>query len=260
MEEKTLLINNLKINYKIAGSGPAILILHGWGGSSSSWVGVQKNIAARGFKVLCPDFPGFGKSDSPKDVWDVTDYMNWTVDFVKSQNLEKFFILAHSFGGRVAIKFALNFPDKIEGLIFCNSAGIKHEPDFKAKIILQLSKLGNLIFTPKFLARFKDRIRNLFYFFLRRKDYIKANGIMREIIKRVLDEDLLPCLSQIKERTLIVWGKRDKLVPIEDANLFKEKIKNSKLKILPNIGHSPHLEAPEELTKIILDFIISEKT
>ncbi len=65
MEEKELLINNLRANYKIAGQGPAILILHGWGGSSDSWLKVQEILANQGYRVVGPDFAGFGKSKSP---------------------------------------------------------------------------------------------------------------------------------------------------------------------------------------------------
>ncbi|XOB46520.1 MAG: alpha/beta fold hydrolase [Candidatus Nealsonbacteria bacterium] len=255
MEEKIVLINSLKTNFKVAGQGPAILILHGWGGSSFSWLKVQKLLTAKSYKVICPDFPGFGKSKTPKEPWSITDYVRWTVDFMKSQKLDRFFLLGHSFGGRVAIKFAVEFPEKVKALILCDTAGIKREPNLKTKIVFLLSKVGNMIFAPKFLVRFKDKARNLFYIFLRHKDYVKANGIMKETMKKVLDEDLLSYLSNIKIKTLIVWGRKDKIVPLEDAYFFKEKINNSQLEILPEIGHSPHLEVPEKLVNIISNFL-----
>jgi len=255
MEEKTVLINNLKVNYKIAGSGPAILILHGWGGSSTSWIRVSKILANRGYKVFVPDFPGFGKSKTPLESWDVSDYVEWLADFVKSQNLDKFFILGHSFGGRVAIKFVIKYPEKIKALILCNSGGIKHKPSFKTRIIFQLSHIGNIIFSPSPLTRFKDGAQNIFYLFLRHRDYVKANGVMRESIKKVIEEDLQPYLSEIKLKTLIIWGEKDKMVPIKDAHIFKENISNSQLEVLLQNGHSPHLETPKKLVEIILKFL-----
>ena len=255
MEEKTLLINSLKVNYKIAGSGPAILILHGWGSSSSSWAEVLGKIAAQGFKVICPDLPGFGKSEAPLEAWTVSDYKKWLVEFIKSQNMDWFFLLGHSFGGRVAIKFSVDFPERIESLILCSSAGIKRELDLKQKIIYQSAKIGNAIFSPKIFLKFKDKLKNLFYIFLRNSDYGKVKGIMRKTIKKVLAEDLLPYLQNIKVRTLIIWGEKDSQVPLKDAHIFNEKIKNSKLEVLPNVGHSPHLEASERLVNIILRFI-----
>jgi pimeloyl-ACP methyl ester carboxylesterase len=255
MKEKQILINGLKINYKIAGEGPAVLILHGWGGSSDSWRKVQRILAKEKYKVIVPDLPGFGKSITPPEPWQVKDYSNLILNLTEKLGTSQFFLLGHSFGGRIAIKFAKDHPQKIKKLILSGSAGIKQKWGLKEKLIFQLSKLGNAIFTPTPLIRLKDKARNLFYIFLRHKDYVKADGTMKETVKKVLSEDLLPELSQIKTKTLLVWGQRDKMVPLKYAYIFKENISNSKLEILPKIGHSPNLEAPEKLSGIILDFL-----
>ena len=255
MVEKEIYINGLRADYKIAGSGQPILILHGWGGSSGSWIRAQEILSKRGYKVICPDFPGFGKSKTPLCPWSVTDYANWVAEFANSQNLDNFFVIAHSFGGRVAIRFATLYPERLKSLILCASAGIKPKSGFKTRLIYRLSKIGNAIFTPRHLVRFRDGARNLFYVFLRHHDYVKANSVMKETIKKVLDEDLLDDLPKIKTKTLIVWGSADRLVPVKYAHIFQEKIANSQLEILPYIGHSPHLEVPEKLSEIVLNFL-----
>ena len=255
MHEEKILIDGLKINYKIAGEGPAILILHGWGGSSDSWISVQEILAKEGFKIIVPDFPGFGKSETPFEPWGVREYSKFVLNLTKILELQKFFLLGHSFGGRVAIKFSVFYPGKIKSLILLDSAGIKQKWGLEEKLIFRLSKLGNAVFTPPPLKRFKNKFRNLFYVFLRHKDYAKADGTMRQTIKKVLTEDLFKDLPRIKTRTLIIWGESDKLVPVKYAHIFKEKIESSKLEILPKIGHSPHLEVPEKLTEIIIDFL-----
>ena len=255
MNEEKILINKLETNYKTAGSGPAVLILHGWGGSSDSWLKVQENLSKNGYKVIVPDLPGFGKSKPPLEVWSVSDYAKWVLIFCGALNLDKFFLVSHSFGGRIAIKFTVTYPGKIKSLILCDSAGIKPRLDLKGMIIFQFARIGNAIFSPKPLARFKDMVRSFFYVFLRNKDYSRAKGIMREIIKKVLEEDLLPELTKIDISTLIIWGEKDKLVPLKNAYVIKEMIKGSKLEILPKIGHSPHLEVPEKLSEIILNFL-----
>jgi len=155
----------------------------------------------------------------------------------------------------VGIKLAVGHPEKIEALILCDPAGIKPKPGLKTRIILWLAMIGNMIFAPRFLTRFKDRARNLFYTFLRNRDYVKANGVMKEIIRKVIQEDLLPYLSEIKTRTLIVWGKKDRMISMHYAHIFKERIRNSRLEILLKTGHSPHLETPEKLAGIILNFL-----
>jgi pimeloyl-ACP methyl ester carboxylesterase len=255
MEEKKISINGLESNYKIAGEGPAVLILHGWGGSSDSWIKVIEILTKQGFKVICPDFPGFGKSKTPLSPWSLENYTDWINEFTKFLNLDKFFLIAHSFGGRIAIKFTVKYPEEIKSLILCASAGIKPTPGLKTRIIFRLARVGNAVFTPKHLTRFKDGARNFFYIFLRHKDYVKANGTMKETIKKVLEEDLLSDLEKIKIKTLLIWGGNDKLVPLKYANIFKEKIENSELEILPKIGHSPHLEVPEKLSYIIINFL-----
>ncbi|MEA3292985.1 MAG: alpha/beta hydrolase, partial [Patescibacteria group bacterium] len=114
MEEKKIFINGLKINYKIAGEGQLILILHGWGGSSDSWVEVIKILSNQGYKIICPDLPGFGKTQKPNYSWELGDYRNFVKKFIENLNLEKFYLLGHSFGGAIAVKFSSIFPEKTE--------------------------------------------------------------------------------------------------------------------------------------------------
>jgi len=257
MREEKVLINGLETNYKIAGEGKPFLILHGWGGSSDSWKAVQKKISQAGYKVICLDLPGFGKSKEPPVAWSVADYTEWLLGFVNFLKLEKFFLLAHSFGGRVAVKFASIYSEKLEKLILCAPAGIKIKPGFKTRIIFWMAKIGNMFFTPRPLNRFKDRARNLFYMFLRKRDYVKANETMKDTLKKVINEDLLPDLAKVNTETLLIWGEKDRMVPLKYGYIFNKNIRKSRLKILPRIGHSPHLETPEKLSQLIMQFLQS---
>jgi len=235
--------------------GYPILILHGWGSSSRSWTGVKDILVSQGFNVFVPDLPGFGGEKPSETPWTVSDYENWVLNFAQQNRLERFFLLGHSFGGRVAIKFSVEHPGKVAGLILCGSAGIKGKAGFKAKIIIGLTRIGNAVFSPSILKRFKDSARNLFYNFLRGRDYVKAKGVMKETFKEVLAEDLLPYLRRIRVKTLLVWGEKDKMVPLKQAYIFKEQIENSELEILPKMGHALHLANPEKLSEIIINFL-----
>jgi len=255
MRERQILINNVKTNIKISGEGEPLLILHGWGGSSDSWIKTQAILSKNGFKVIAPDLPGFGKSITPPIPWEVKDYSNFILGLTQELNLKNFFLLGHSFGSRIAVKFALAFPEKVKKLILCNASGIKGRTGVKTWLIYQIARVGNAIFTPRVLARFRDHSRNLFYIFIRHHDYVKADGTMKETLKKVCQEDLLPILSEIKTKTLIIWGDKDKMVPVKFAHIFKKNIEDSELIILPRIGHSPHLEVPGTLAEIILSFL-----
>jgi pimeloyl-ACP methyl ester carboxylesterase len=255
MEEKTILINDLKINYKIAGEGEPLLILHGWDGSSNSWVDVQKILASQGLKVIVLDLPGFGKSSSPSFPWGVTDYSELVLKFIGKIGLEKVNLMGHSFGGRIAIKFAVSHPDRLRKLILCASAGVKHPLTPFQLIILKISIVGNFFFSKRPFKRFKDVAQNFFYTFLRHKDYAKAKGLMKETLKKVLEEDLKPELSQINANTLLIWGEKDKAVPLEDAHLMKKSISQSTLEIISGASHTPNLEFPEKVANIVINFL-----
>jgi pimeloyl-ACP methyl ester carboxylesterase len=251
MREEKVLVKGIETNYKIGGEGENFLILHGWNGSSDSWKKIIEILEIK-YKVVCPDFPGFGKTEIPKIPWSLNDFVEWLKEFTEKLNLKEFFLLGHSFGGRVAIKFSISYPEKIKKLILVSSGGIKQKWGLKEKIVFQLAKVGNAIFSKRPFFRFKDGARNFFYRVVRIKDYARARGIMKETMKKIVAEDLLPKLSKIQKETLIIWGEKDKILPLKYAFIFKENIENSKLEILPRIGHSPHLEDPEKLAEILI--------
>ncbi len=204
------------------------------------------------YRVICPDLPGFGKSDSPLKPWDVSDYTNWAKGFLKHLGIKKLSLIAHSFGGRIAIKILAGNSKLVSRAVLCAPAGILEKKDPKNRFIELMARAGKSFF---FSETLKELARKVFYFFLRRRDYVKAEGVMRETFKKVIGEDLSPSLKDIKTKTLIVWGKKDRMVPVKQSYFLKEKIEDSELKILARRSHSPHLEEPEELSQILINFL-----
>jgi len=223
-----------------------LIILHGWQSSKERWIRVKENLEREGIKVIVPDLPGFKEKTKLSQPWNLNNYIEWLRKF--SSDKEKFFLLGHSFGGRVSIKFALKYPQKLEGLILISSAGIKPQKRLVSNFALSLKRFS---FLPGY-----PFLRKLFYkFIIRKTDYLYVDGALKETFKKVIEEDLVPILSQVETKTFILWGQKDKITPVSDACLMKEKIRNSKLEILEGTGHTPHLEKPEILAEKILDFI-----
>lgn len=237
-----------------------LIILHGWQSSKEKWQRVKEDIEKSGIEVLVPDLPGFKSELALEKGWNLDDYIDWFNSF--SKDLEKFFLLGHSFGGRIAIKFASKYSERIKGLILVSAAGLKPKKNYYLEILTFPTRVEILkrIFSLPILSNFYSLLREIFYrYILRKTDYLKAKGAMKETFKKIIEEDLTPLLAQIQTPTLIIWGNKDKITPLKDAYFIKEKIKNSKLEILENVGHAPHLETPEKLSETILRFLESRK-
>lgn len=237
--------------------GQSILILHGWGSCAKNWAKVKELLEAQGYKVLVPDLPGFGLTPPPATAWNIDNYVEWVKDFCEKQNLSQIFLLGHSFGGGIAIKFAAKYPEKLKGLILCSVARITKRKSLKNFLFLIFAKTGNIIFSLPLLNKLKSLSRRAIYKLAGSRDYLLAQGLMKETMKKTISEDLKPYLPKISVKTLIIWGDKDKNTPLSDAYLIKEKISNSVLEIFSNITHNPHREVPEKLAEAIREFITS---
>lgn len=232
-----------------------VLILHGWGSSSKSFEEISRILSEKGCQVFAPDLPGFGSPKAPDNPWPLDEYVHFVLNFARAQDLNKFVLMGHSFGGRIGIKFAVKYPEKLSGLILYAAAGIKPKGQAKKKFFLIAAKIGNAIFSLPVLHGLKDFMKKILYRFTGSTDYYRANGVMKEVMKKVIAEDLTPLLPNIKIPTLIIWGSGDRITPLADAKLMENNIKDSELVIMDNLGHSAHKEQAEKFTEIVLSFL-----
>ncbi|MDO8601408.1 MAG: alpha/beta hydrolase [bacterium] len=225
-----------------------ILILYGWGSYAKRWDNVKELFEAQGYKVFVPDLPGFGENPPPATAWNIDNYVEWVKDFAEKNNLGQFFLLGHSFGGSIGIKFAVKYPEKLKGLILAAAGRITKRKSVRNFLFLIAAKIGKIFFRQEIFKR-------IIYKLAGSTDYFLAQGVMKETMKKVIDEDLRPYLPKITTDTLIIWGDKDKETPVGDAYLIKKEIKNSKLEILPGVGHRIRLEVPEILVGKVKEFI-----
>jgi pimeloyl-ACP methyl ester carboxylesterase len=279
MQERRAKIKGLDISYKIIGDGKTpVVILHGWGVSSDKYVPTAEAILKRndGFKFYIPDLPGFGKSEEPKESWRIDDYADFAKEFVRNvvrretgfelvKNIiagsiinngqalkreeKKVVIIAHSFGGRIAIKYAGKYSDDIEKLILTGAAGIKHPPTQKQQVFFLLSKAGKRIFSLPILRKLERCARTALYKLAREKDYNNASPRMKEIMSNALNEDLTPYLCDITVPTLLIWGEEDNSTPLADGKLMHQKIPDSKLSVIRQANHSAIYYKAEEFAE-----------
>ncbi|MCA9390250.1 alpha/beta hydrolase [candidate division WWE3 bacterium] len=234
-----------------------VVVLHGWGGHAPEKMKMLvSELKAKGHEVFAPSLPGFGEAEPPQEPWGVSDYVVWVDQQVRSLGWEHFSLCGHSFGGRISIKYAIEYPSKVDKLILIASAGIKHELNFKTKLIKAIGTIGKSVFSIPGLSLLSPIIHKLWRILLGRKDYYRASGVMQQTFIKVIEEDLRGLVSEIKIPTLILWGKKDAMVPIGDAHFLHENISDSKLKIYSQGDHLIPYNYPEEIAEEIDQFIV----
>ena len=242
-----MIVGNLKTNYIILGDGKqTILLLHGWGGSYASFLGLGNDLCTK-YRVVIPDLWGFGKSEQPPKSFGVFDYARLIVEFLNQLKLNKVHIIGHSFGGRLGIIIASVYPQYVDKLVLIDSAGIKPKFSFKKYFKIKIFKhLKNKVQLGK---KDKDCLKHF-----GSSDYLCLNAAFKEIFVRVVNQHLNNYLKNINAQTLIIWGKKDRDTPLYMAKVLRKNIKSSKI-VLLNGGHFAYLTQQDLVLNYIYDFL-----
>lgn len=250
--EKTKIINGVKVYYTINGEGNPIVLMHGWGCNSTTLASIE-NFLVPSFKVLNVDFPGFGKSEEPQDIWGVEEYANLMEEILKEEVIDNPILLGHSFGGRVGI--IMSSRNKVRKLLLVDAAGVKPKRTLKyyRKVYTYklIKRLLPLLFGKEKGQVLLDKYRGK----SGSSDYNSATPKMRAIMSRVVNEDLKHYLPQIKAPTLLIWGEEDKATPLNDAKIMEKLIPDAGLVSFPNVGHYSFLDNPRGFQAVVNSFL-----
>jgi len=232
-----VLVDGQLIEYKKEGTGKTILLLHGWGDSLATFDDIAVYLVTRGFEVIRFDFPGFGNSPAPVHTWGVVDYARLTSNVLtKLKITDLYAVIGHSFGGRVIIKSFANNVLKVDKVILIGAAGIKPARSFKKQIFKSIAKVGKVATAVPGLRRLRNNLRAKLYNAAGSTDYLLA-GNMQKIFLRTINEDLLPEVASVNVPTLLIWGQEDYETPVKDGITMEQRIKDSRLVVVPETGH-----------------------
>ena len=219
----------MNIAYLRRGEGKDLVFLHGYLSCKESFY-PQIGYFSRHFRVTAPDFPGFGKSDRLPAAWSVGDYADWLEGFFKEQGIVFPYAIAHSCGGRVALKCLAR--GLIDRAVLTGCAGIVKKRTMAYRIRVGGYRLVKRV-SPRFAeAHFGSR------------EYRSLSPLMRESYKKIVNEDLREEAGRIARPVLYLYGERDKETPLSSGRILHECTAGSKLAVFKGCGHFAHLEEP----------------
>jgi pimeloyl-ACP methyl ester carboxylesterase len=250
-------VNGLKTFYKSRGKGRPLILVHGAGGSSEYW-GIQLSELSKKLRVIAIDLPGHGKSERLKGMVSIERYAEHVAGFVKQIKLDQAVILGHSMGGLVVQQLALKHPELIEKLIIVDSAAKfpgSGPLGFADLVRNQPEKLIELL--PMFFSK-KTRSEGNLASILKHLEpsSVFDPNILADDFEAADAVDLREKIKGITVSTLIIVGAED-ILPLSLSQFLHESIKESEIEIIPDAGHLPMLEKPDEFNKAILRFIES---
>jgi pimeloyl-ACP methyl ester carboxylesterase len=274
-EEWQIELHGRRVIYRVAGSGPPVVLIHGMLNSSRHWQGVAERLA-EDYTVIAPDLIGHGDSAAPRGDYSLGAHAASIRDLLAAIGVDRATIVGHSLGGGVAMQFFYQFPQRVERLVLISSGGLGREvgPMLRLAALPGMSLALSLTIHPKLLGALWALGRRLRERGIGTGVYLQAIAralrpletpgarqaflhTLRAVIdvrgQRVAATDRLGLLEAIP--TLIVWGERDNTIPLAHGRLAHEAIANSRFATLPGVAHFPHLEDPDGLAVALREFI-----
>lgn len=245
-----VVVQSLLTNYIRQGSGPTILLLHGWGDNTSGLKPLIISIS-KSNDVVAVDLPGFGGTQAPEGIWGLDEYAAFVQSFVEKLGIKPKVVIGHSNGGAIAIR-AVSKGLATDKLILLASSGIRGEYKGRVKALRLVTKFGKLVTSP--LPRsIKNKLRSKVYTSVG-SDMLVAEHL-QETFKRVVTDDVREDAARISQPTLLIYGDQDTSTPLRIGRLLSEQITGSQLDVIPGAGHMLPTEATETIASKIKEFI-----
>ena len=270
-------IHGHKHAFRMAGNGPAVLLIHGIGDSSETWAPIVPGLA-RNYRVIVPDLLGHGESDKPRGDYSIGGYANGMRDLLSVLGVDRVTLVGHSLGGGVAMQFAYQYPERTERIVLVATGGVGRQvtpllraaslpgaqllmagmklPTVRWQVtaavrLLQLSGLPLGRDAPEML-RVLDALPNAdsrLAFGRTLRAVVDWRGQLGTLLDRCYLSEGMP--------TMLMWGDKDPILPASHAWLAHVAMPGSRLELFSDTGHFPFHTQPQRFLDTLLDFIAS---
>jgi len=240
VENHTVQVAGYRVHYLAEGpaGGPVVVLVHGLGGRAEDWRELAPYLAKAGYRVYMPDLPGYGRSQRPADFsYSVRDEAHVVVGFLDALGLKQVELGGWSMGGWIVQLVASEHPARINRLMLFDSAGIYEKPDWDTQLFTpmtpaELDQLDALLMpkppkVPGFIARDIVRVSN-------NDAWVIYRAVATMLTGQDTTDKLLPGLRM---PVLMVWGEKDRIIPLDQAETMHRLVPQSKLEVIPGCGH-----------------------
>ena len=282
-------IHGYRRAYRTAGSGPAVLLIHGIGDNSSAWTEVIDLLAPH-FTVIAPDLLGHGLSDKPRADYSVAAYANGMRDLMSVLGVRRVTVIGHSLGGGVAMQFCYQFPDLVERLVLVAAGGVTRDVSPLLRVlalpgvhqVIAGLRMPGLLPAAQAVGRLAllgavvARVQSLPAPTAVRSQLHDATEVMRIVnglvdptahaafmrtLRAVVDwrgqvvTMIDRCYLTERLPVLLVWGTADTVIPYEHALLAHSAMPHSLLETFEGAGHFPYHDDPDRFVSAVEAFI-----
>ena len=273
MPVRTVLVDGHRIAYLDAGEGRPVILIHGFTGSMWHWE-YQQEALSKHFRVITLDLLGSGLSDKPEDGYTPTELVEFFRKFMDALNIQRAALAGNSMGAGLAIGMALTYPERVDRLILISGLPDRVRDRLASPPMLRLLNTR----APAWLATLGNRMtgrsatRDFLGELVHDRTQLTPAVIDRSYRNRgrpglippllalsknlpLWEEGFAARLSQIGHRTLIIWGKEDRVFPAGVGNDLHQIISGSVLTVVPEAGHLPQWERPDIVNPVIQEFL-----
>lgn len=256
-------------HYIEKGSGPPVILLHGYFYDSLQW---RNNIEAlaREFKVYAPDLWGFGYSTREPLDYGYPLYARQLLKFMDALGIARASLVGQSMGGGTVILFSTTCPERVDKLVLVASGGLPNPPGLTMRMVC-LPGIGEFLFSLKgsrkgiLKSSFiydKSRLTDEYIAAVTRFQKVKGTtevllGIMRRQFWDTLSGEI-ENLGKLGLTTLLIWGRQDQSIPVKLAHDMHRMLPGSRLEVIDQAGHCPNDEQPDVFNRLVVDFLTSK--
>jgi pimeloyl-ACP methyl ester carboxylesterase len=264
IERVEVLLHGQRVNFTIAGQGPVVVLIHGVAGRAAQWDQIIRQLAPS-HTVVAPDLLGHGESAKPRGDYSLGAHASGIRDLLVGLNIEHASVVGHSLGGGIAMQFAYQFPERCERLVLVSSGGLGEDvhpmlraaalpgSEFVLPILAHPRLVDAAAVVPRALGRIGLRTGPDLTEIARGYQSL-ANAEARSAFIHTLRSVIDPTGQRIsatdrlylasKMPSMIIWGGRDRIIPVAHARPAHEGMPGSRLELFDDAGHFPQLDDP----------------